>query len=47
LRFGVEGILLRHFGQPILQWMERWFNWVAIGFTLILVGGFVALKWIL
>lgn len=45
-RFYAEGVLLRFFGQPVVAWMERWFDWVAVGFTLILVGGFVALKYI-
>lgn len=46
LRFGVEGVLLRFFGAPIAAWVDRWFDWVAIGFTVLLVGGFLALKWI-
>lgn len=45
-RFGTEGVLLRFFGAPILAWVEKWFDWVAIGFTVVLVGGFVALSWL-
>jgi membrane protein YqaA with SNARE-associated domain len=46
LRFGAEGVLLRFFGAPILAWVEKWFEWVAIGFAVILIGGFVALSWL-
>lgn len=46
LRFGVEGLLLRRFGAPIAAWVERWFDWVAIGFTLLLIGGFLAIEWL-
>jgi membrane protein YqaA with SNARE-associated domain len=46
LRFGVEGLLLRRFGAPIAAWVDRWFDWVAIGFTALLVGGFLMLRWI-
>ncbi len=46
LRFFTEGFLLRSFGDPVVVWMEKWFDWVAVGFTVLLVGGFVALKYI-
>ncbi len=46
LRFGIEGALLRRYGAPIAAWVERWFDWVAIGFMVLLVGGFFALRWI-
>lgn len=46
LRFGAEGVLLRFYGAPILAWVEKWFEWVAIGFAVILIGGFVALSWL-
>lgn len=46
LRFGLEGLLLRSFGAPITAWIERWFDWVAVGFTVLLVGGFLAVKYI-
>lgn len=44
LRFGVEGLLLRFYGAPIAAWVDRWFDWVAIAFTALLIGGFFALK---
>jgi membrane protein YqaA with SNARE-associated domain len=45
-RFFAEGILLRFFGQPIVDWMEKWFDWVALGFTVLLIGGFMALSYL-
>lgn len=45
-RFFTEGILLRFFGEPIVAWMEKWFDWIAVGFSLLLIGGFVALKYL-
>lgn len=45
-RFGLEGVLLRRYGAPIAAWVDKWFDWVALGFTLLLVGGFLAIKWI-
>lgn len=45
-RFFLEGILLRFYGKPIVAWMEKWFDWIGIGFVIILVGGFFALKYI-
>ncbi len=45
-RFFLEGFLLKLYGKPILAWMEKWFDLVAILFTVILVGGFVALKYL-
>jgi hypothetical protein len=37
---------LRFYGAPIAAWVDKWFDWVAIGFTVILVGGFFALSWL-
>lgn len=46
LRFGTEGVVLRIWGKPVVAWMDRWFDLAAVVFTLLLVGGFVALKYI-
>ena len=46
IRFGAEGLLLRFCGERIVGWMEKWFDLLAILFTTLLVGGFVALKWL-
>ena len=45
-RFYLEGILLKYFGKPILEWMEKWFDILSILFTLLLVGGFVIIKYL-
>jgi membrane protein YqaA with SNARE-associated domain len=45
-RFFLEGVLLRYFGKPIVDWMDKWFDLAAIAFAVILVGGFVLLKYI-
>lgn len=46
LRFYTEGLLLYHFGYPIVRWIDRWFNWVVLGFAVLAVGGFLALTWL-
>lgn len=46
LRFYLEGFLLRFFGAPIVAWMDKWFDLAAILFAVLLVGGFVAIKYI-
>ena len=43
-RFGAEGVLLRFFGKPVAVWIDKWFDWVAVGFMVLLVGGFFAIK---
>jgi hypothetical protein len=46
VRFFAEGFLLRHFGEPIVAWLDKWFDLAAILFTVLLVGGFVAIKYL-
>lgn len=46
LRFGLEGLLLRSFGAPIRAWVEKWFDLVAVAFAVLLIGGFVLLRWL-
>jgi membrane protein YqaA with SNARE-associated domain len=45
-RFFLEGTLLRFFGKPIVEWMDKWFDLAAIAFAVLLVGGFVILKYL-
>ena len=45
-RFFLEGFLLKFFGKPILNWIEKWFDLVAILFTVLLIGGFVLIKYL-
>lgn len=46
VRFFAEGVLLYFFGKPIAEWIERWFDVLAIVFAVLLVAGFFALKYI-
>lgn len=40
LRFMAEGVLLWAFGAPIRDFLFKWFNWISVGFVVLLVGGF-------
>jgi len=40
LRFMTEGILLFFYGEAIRVFIFKWFNWISIGFVVLLVGGF-------
>lgn len=46
-RFFVVGALFWWFGAPIKTFIERWFNALAVLFVALLVGGFVAVKYLL
>ena len=46
LRFGIEGAVLRIWGEPVVAWMDKWFDLLAILFSVLLIGGFVALKYL-
>lgn len=43
LRFFLIAWLIWRFGQPIKSFIEKYFNWLAIAFTVLLVGSFVLL----
>ena len=45
LRFGTEGVLLRVWGAPIVAWVEKWFDRLAILFTILLVAAIYFLKY--
>ncbi len=40
-RFFLVAWLLKRYGAPMQIFIDRYFNWLAIGFTILLVGGFV------
>jgi len=47
--FGVGaiiGLTYRYFGNSIQAWIDKYFNWLAIAFTILLIGGFYVLKFI-
>ncbi len=42
-RFFIVALLLKFYGPPIKVFIERYFNWLAIAFMVLLVGGFMAM----
>ncbi len=47
LRFFAVGTLIYFFGPPVKDLIDRHFNLMAALFTVLLVGGFVVMKWLL
>jgi membrane protein YqaA with SNARE-associated domain len=47
LRFFLIAWLIRRFGPPIRVFIDNYFNWLAIAFTVLLVGAFVLVKYLL
>ena len=43
-RFVLVAFLLYYFGPPIKDFIDRWFNVLTLVFTILLVGGFMALR---
>ncbi|MCZ6746822.1 MAG: DedA family protein [Acidobacteria bacterium] len=46
LRFGIEGWLILRFGPPMAGFIDRYFNWLTLLFAVLLVGGFVVLRYL-
>jgi membrane protein YqaA with SNARE-associated domain len=46
-RFFLEAALMWKFGPTIVPFIDKYFNWLALAFTVLLVGGFVVLKYVL
>lgn len=46
-RFFLVASLLRAFGAPVRRFIERYFDWLALAFAVLLVGGFFAVKLLL
>ena len=46
LRFFVVAALLYYFGAKVKVLIEKYFDWLAILFTILLIGGFVLLKFL-
>ncbi|MFA3783135.1 YqaA family protein [Melioribacteraceae bacterium 4301-Me] len=46
-RFFLVSFLIWKFGQQIKGFIDKYFNWLAIAFTILLVGGFVVIKYFL
>ena len=47
LRFFLIAGLIWKFGAPIKTFIDKYFNWLALGFTVLLIGGFVLIKYLL
>jgi len=45
-RFFLVAGLVRYFGEPVKEKIERYFNELALIFCLLLGGGIIALKWL-
>jgi len=46
-RFFIVAALIWKFGPRIKLFIDKYFNWLAIAFTLLLIGGFVVIKYLL
>jgi membrane protein YqaA with SNARE-associated domain len=46
-RFFLVAALIWKFGPKIKLFIDKYFNWLAIAFTILLIGGFVAIKYFL
>ncbi|MFB0516178.1 MAG: DedA family protein, partial [Candidatus Neomarinimicrobiota bacterium] len=47
LRFFTVGTLIYFFGPPVKNLIDRHFNLMVILFAILLIGGFVVIKWLL
>jgi membrane protein YqaA with SNARE-associated domain len=47
LRFFLVSAIIYKFGEPITKWIDRYFNKLAILFTILLIGGFAVIKLLL
>ncbi|MDX1700037.1 MAG: YqaA family protein [Melioribacteraceae bacterium] len=45
-RFFLVAYLIWKYGEHIKGFIDKYFNWLAIGFTVLLIGGFVAIKYL-
>jgi membrane protein YqaA with SNARE-associated domain len=45
-RFYLVAAIMYIYGPTITHWIDKYFNILTVVFTILLVGGFVALKWI-
>ena len=46
-RFFIVALLIRIFGEPIRNFIEKYFNILAVIFTILLMGGFILIKLVL
>ncbi|MCP5045820.1 MAG: DedA family protein [bacterium] len=43
-RFFLVSFLIHWFGEPIKKFIDKYFNWLALIFTVLLIGGFIVIK---
>ena len=43
-RFFILSFLIYRFGEPIKKFIDKYFNWLALLFTILLIGGFLVIK---
>jgi len=43
-RFFLVSSLIARFGEPIKKFIDKYFNWLALIFTILLIGGFLLIK---
>ncbi len=46
-RFFLVATLLHFFGEPMRRFIDRYFNWCALAFGLLLIGAFVLVKYLI
>jgi membrane protein YqaA with SNARE-associated domain len=46
-RFFLVSFLIHKFGAPIKTFIDKYFNWLALAFTILLIAGFLVIKGIL
>jgi len=46
-RFFLVAFLLKLFGEKIKNFIDKYFDWVALAFTVLLIGGFVVIKFLI
>ncbi len=46
-RFFLVGWLIYKFGEPIHEFINKYFNWLAIAVTVLLIGGFYIIKYLI
>ncbi len=45
-RFFLVAFLIWKYGSNIKQFIEKYFNWLALGFTIVLIGSFILIKYL-
>lgn len=46
-RFFLLGFLILKFGPPIKSFIDKYFNWLVLAFTVVLIGGFLLIRYVM